>query len=208
MRRRARALTDRPISASSPAAWAAVPRRCRPVGCSRPVSCSGGRSPGVGGVPAGWAGWRRRWGLDEVGFGLPARGADGGFRVVRGGGFVSALSVAVASAARFALRRCGRRRGRAPSTSEGRCSLTEAHDGAPSRRPSVGAVAMRLLGKSVQALKPPLPSGVYIHVVGALHATTGDPQPLRTGLDAGAGNANRTQPPRATRIVDFKKYSV
>jgi hypothetical protein len=54
----------------------------------------------------------------------------------------------------------------------------------------------RLLGKSEHWLKPPLPSRVYIHLVGALHATTGDSEPLRTGIDSGAGHANRTLPPR------------
>jgi hypothetical protein len=41
---------------------------------------------------------------------------------------------------------------------------------------------------------------------------TGETEPLRTGLDAGAGHANRIKPPRvppaSPKIVDFKKYSV
>jgi hypothetical protein len=45
----------------------------------------------------------------------------------------------------------------------------------------------------------------------SVRATTGESEPLRTGSDAGAGRANRTQPRRAPggpEIVDFKKYSV
>lgn len=60
------------------------------------------------------------------------------------------------------------------------------------------AVAARVFsGNSEQWLKPPLPSRVYIQLVGALRATTGESEPLRTGLDTGAGHANRTQPTRA-----------
>jgi hypothetical protein len=55
--RSTRALTDRPISASSAAACAAVPRTFLPVEDSE-ASARGG----VGGTPAGWAGWRRRSG--------------------------------------------------------------------------------------------------------------------------------------------------
>jgi hypothetical protein len=54
----ARALTERPISASSAAAWTAVPST------SAPVEGTGLRVRGVVGVPAGWAGWR-----SGVGFG-------------------------------------------------------------------------------------------------------------------------------------------
>jgi hypothetical protein len=52
--RSARALTDKPISASSAAAWTAVPMM------SAPVAGTGLRGCGVGGVPAGWGGWRSR----------------------------------------------------------------------------------------------------------------------------------------------------
>src|SRR5581483_5943601 len=101
-----------------------------------------------------------------------------------------------AGTARLALRRCGRRRGRAPSTSEGRCSLTAAHDGAPWRWPSARPDATRLLGKSEQELKPPLPSRVYIQYAERARRE-GRSEPLRTGLDTGAGRVNRTLPSRA-----------
>ena len=58
--RTARAVTDRPISASSAAAWTAVPTM------SVPRAGTGLRREGRLGVPGGCAGWRRR--------GTPARG--------------------------------------------------------------------------------------------------------------------------------------
>jgi hypothetical protein len=131
--RSARALTDRPISASSAAAWAAIPRM------SRPVVWSGwpGRG-GVGGTPAGWAGWRRRSGRRGVArvavAGAERCGVAGRAPRERAAG--ARLAVVDAEApdrpageARLSLRRCGRRCGSAPSTSEGRSSLKPPHDG-------------------------------------------------------------------------------
>jgi hypothetical protein len=151
--RTARALTDRPISASSAAAWTAVPSR------SVPRDGTGLRRAGCPGVPAGCAGW---WIRDGRGLVWPARGPAGcgpptsrcfgfGFGPARAGraavvdglgaGFVSAVaawSAGFAStvagcsvplfgsdwrAPRLSLRRCGRVRGSAPRTSEGCSSL-------------------------------------------------------------------------------------
>jgi len=181
--RSTRALTESPISASSAAACAAMPRMSLPV----ENSATPGRG-GVGGTPAGWAGWRRRSG----------RGADGR-RVVgasrraagvsrRAAGVLRApraRSAAVAAArfgaagaslpaaappfavrraeedaerfgrageARLSLRRCGRLRGSAPRTSEGRSSLNRSQSW---RKPPLGAPANASLAKSEQDLKPP-----------------------------------------------------
>ncbi len=192
-----RALTESPISASSAAACAAMPRMSLPVeNSARP-----GRG-GVGGTPAGWAGWRRRSGRGADGrrvVGAPRRAAGVSRRaagVSRRAASVlrapRARSAAVAPArfgaagaslpaaapafavpgaeedadrfgregdARLSLRRCGRLRGSAPRTSEGRSSLNRSQSW---RKPPLGAPGNALLPKSEQDLKPPSRLRVYV----------------------------------------------
>jgi hypothetical protein len=151
--RSARALAVSPISASSAAACAAVPRMRRPAGSS-------GRCPlTAGGTPGGCAGWRRRSGrglvaragavstpaaalsavdrfrrepapapaprarADEVRL---AAGALGGVGPdpPDAGVRSGADPFAGGGVARLSLRRWGRRRGSEPRTSAGRSSLT------------------------------------------------------------------------------------
>ena len=143
----ARALAVRPISASSAAACTAVPR------ISVPDGGAGARERGDAGPPAGWAGCARRSGFGfraaaalPIGVGgvagarfgarfVVARGGDAGFDGVRFATFLLTAGVALlgsgggvgaaAGAGRLLLRRCGRVRGRAPSTSVGGLSLID-----------------------------------------------------------------------------------
>jgi hypothetical protein len=127
--RSARALTDSPISASSAAACAAVPRRWRLLGGSG--RDAGGVEDGVGGTPGGWAGWRRRSGRRRA----AARGRAGGLAGAAAGCATEALAgapagcatelLAGAGAGRLSLRRCGRRCGSEPRTSDGRSSVKD-----------------------------------------------------------------------------------
>jgi hypothetical protein len=99
--------SESPISASSTAAWTANPTR------STPAAGAGLRPPAVVGTPPGWAGCRMRSGRPRK------RLAAWRSRVED-----SAGAVGVAGAGgRFSLRRCGRVRGNAPSTSDVRSSL-------------------------------------------------------------------------------------
>ena len=184
--RSARVLTVSPISASSAAAWAAVPRTCWPC------VASGRGAAGVGGTPGGWAGWGRRSGRRRVArvggaTGCAVSSAAGigaaGTGCLRRPGLVKAADAllvaprvraavrlpdpdpclvdaearlgaaadrgpagaaacwaaelsAGATAARLSLRRCGRRRGSAPRTSDGRSSLKDYIMAHPGRRRS------------------------------------------------------------------------
>ena len=123
--RRARAPAVRPISASSAAAWTAVPITSAPVLGTEP------RERGDGGAPAGWAGWRRRAGARrDAGVGLVACPladffalgaavlAFGAAALAVAVGAAVVASVLAGRAARLSLRRCGRRCGSADKTSE------------------------------------------------------------------------------------------
>jgi hypothetical protein len=140
VRRRARAVTESPISANSATAWIAVPMT------SGRLEAGGTGERGETGMPRGWGGWRRRplrplpvvdrLGLAdtdppvargrlaalEAGAGLDAWAAvaTDGAPGSADGGLASTL------AGRLVLRRWGRVRGRAPSRSEGR-SLAISH---------------------------------------------------------------------------------
>jgi len=142
---------------------------------------------GVGGTPAGCAGWRRRSGrgadvlraprargeatarLDEEDDGEEDDGeADDPllvvappFSVLRGEGDVDRCGVV--GVARLSLRRCGRLRGNAPRTSEGRSSLNGQQSW---RKAPLGARASAVLAKSEQDLKPPSRLRVYLYLGG------------------------------------------
>jgi hypothetical protein len=155
--RKARALSERPISASSAAACTAVlttsPRR----------DGAGGAAPLRGdGAPRGWAGWRRRGDLRSgawaagrgfavlrvacgrllreglaAGRGVAARCCAGAGRSSAAGGWSAAGGAPVSDppgsgaagrAARLSLRRCGRLRGSPPSTSDGRSFAMRRND--------------------------------------------------------------------------------
>jgi hypothetical protein len=145
----ARAPTDSPISASSAAAWTAVPRT------SDRLEGAALRVRGAGGAPAGCAGWRRRGGLGLAAVGLAALGltvlglavlglavlglaalgfggagwgeADEAARVVGLSRRADAVGVGplTGRGGRFWLLRCGRVRGSEPRTSEGGSPVIE-----------------------------------------------------------------------------------
>lgn len=127
--------TARPIWASSPAAWMAVPTISAPEG-ERPVSSPAGGANPAGGIRRGTAlGAGRRGGVAALGFDrapafalVPARGLPAVLAraaelflvaaLARGSGLAfGALAAAAAGADRRALRRWGRVRGRLERTS-------------------------------------------------------------------------------------------
>jgi hypothetical protein len=136
VRRSARAVTDSPISVSSATAWIAVPIT------SGRWWAGGTGERGEEGMPRGWGGWRSvslrallRAGRLGAGFalcaafGLAAETAVGrarlaGLEAVLTGELSVAGGVWLSSGftGRLVLRRCGRVRGRDPSSSDGRSS--------------------------------------------------------------------------------------
>ena len=90
-------------------------------------------------------------------------------------------------------------------------SLTAGHDGVLQRWPSLTRSTTRVLGKSEQQLKPPLPSRVYIQLVEACAPRRAN----RSRCDRPRCRRRPCQPHPARRarqpdpeFVDFKKYSV
>ena len=164
---------------------------------------SGRRRVGRAGAAAAWApgGWpaARVAGWPARALALAARpgAVAGSLRVVRAGGVSVVLP---------ALRQAGRRRGRAwrcgggagaaagrRARPEGRCSLIVGHHGVLQRWPSHTSTTR---ARKIRAtLKPPLPVRRIDSTSRACDATKGV-RSAATGLNAGAGYANCTQPAR------------
>jgi hypothetical protein len=197
--RSTRALTESPISASSAAACAAMPRM------SLPVEDSGGPGRGgVGGAPAGWAGWRSRSGRSSDARRVAGASRRAAVGSCRGAGFLRAARArgAVAAAGRFGAPDAPSRLDESPfSVARGekevelcavaretrlslrRCgrlcgSAPRTSEGRSSvnwpqswRKPLLRAAGGPLLAKSGHQLKPPRRLRVYLQLGGA-------PQPL------------------------------